>query len=365
VDQRSIVELQKQWWKRTNPQVLASHYAPVSTPYWGLDLHVPPAQIGERKRACAEVRARAQEFTGGDTLIVERIDFSVAMVPAIAGAGFQYDQHTSWSIPITDRIQDLRVSRFDPNHPLMVEYVKRLEQLLKHWSWETYLPSLADYLGPMDILAGLLGPQNLAMALYEEPAEVNKRAMDAAEFLRDMIAYEIQLHRDAGMTDGIAEGFSVWLPGTGVRPSEDFSALVGLEHFQEFFIEPLSHVFQGLDSCFLHTHSAAIQCVPGFLQLRNLGAIEFGNDPGGPTLDQRIEAGRLIQSHGVPLQMGSWNIPLPLADMERLVKSLDPRGLLVRFQTGSLEEARDLYQATKSWGGQCQTQPHDPCSGLA
>jgi hypothetical protein len=36
--------------------------------------------------------------------------------------------------------------------------------------------------------------------------------------------------------------------------------------------------------------------------------------------------------------------------MEKLVKSLDQRGLMVRFQTNSLEEARDLQIAVKEWG---------------
>ncbi len=350
MDQRRIVQLQKQWWKRTNRQVLASHYAPVSVPYGGLDIEIPVNEIGPRKLANAEARMKAQEFTGGDTLIVEGVNFSVAMVPAIAGAGFAYDQHTSWSIPATDRIEDLRIRRFDPGHPRMAEYVKRLEQLLKHWSWQTYLPSLADYLGPMDILAGLLGPENLAVALYERPEDVKSRAMDAAEFLREMIAYELRLHRDAGMVEGVTDVFSMWLPGTGVRMSEDFSALVGPEHFHEFFVEPLSRVFESVDSAFLHTHSAAIQCMGGFVGVRNIGAIELGNDPGGPGLERRIEAGRMVQARGLPLQMGSWNMPLPMSEMERLVKGLDPRGLIVRFQAQSMEEARELYAAVKEWG---------------
>ncbi|MBI5723826.1 MAG: hypothetical protein HZA50_07710 [Planctomycetes bacterium] len=351
MDQRKTVELQRRWWKRQNTEVLAGHYCPVKTSFGGLDLDIPPKDIGQRKRANAQALLEAAEKTGSDVLVAEGVNFSVAMVPAVAGAGFAHDEHTSWSIPVAQCIADVKVNKFDRGNPMWVQYERRLEELLKHWGWDSYLPSLADYLGPMDILAGMLGPENLSIALMEEPDEVRRRAMDAADFLREMIAYEVSLHRSAGMTEGVTNCFGIWLEDSGVLGSEDFSALVGLGHFREFFVEPLSRVYESLDSCFLHMHSAAIQCLPGILEVSNLGGIELGNDPGGPDLDKRIAAGRMIQQAGKPLQMGSWNIPLSMADMERIVKSLDPRGLLIRFQAKSQEEARDLYQAVKQWGG--------------
>jgi hypothetical protein len=283
------------------------------------------------------------------------------MVPAIAGTGFSHSDHTSWAEPVAAKITDVKINKFDRNHPLWVAYERRLEELLKHWSWDSYLPSLADYVGPMDILSGMLGPANLSIAMMDEPDEVRKRAMDAADFLRDMIGYEVSLHRSAGMTEGVTDCFGIWLEGTGVRGSEDFSALVGLEHFRNFFVAPLSRVYTSLNSCFLHTHSAAIQCMPGILEVDNLGGIELGNDPGGPGLEQRIAAGRLVQQAGKPLQMGSWNIPLSLADMEHIVTSLEPQGLMVRFETRSQSEARDLYQAVKEWGHKTQALQNANC----
>ncbi|MEI8195133.1 MAG: hypothetical protein WCI73_04420 [Phycisphaerae bacterium] len=350
MDQRPIIERQRQWWRRENTQVLVGHYFPVTVPYEGLDNDVAPQDIGWRKQANAEANMKAAETAGSDMLVVERVDFSVAMVPAIAGAGYARDQHTSWSVPVAEQIGDVRIKPFNRADPLWVQYEQRLEDLLKHWAWDSYLPSLADYLGPMDILAGMMGPENLALAMIEEPMEVQKRAMDAADFLVDMIAYEVGLHRSAGMRDGVTDGFEVWLEGTGVRGSEDFAALVGLDHFRQFFVEPLSRVYGSLNSCFLHTHSAAIQCFPGILEVHNLGAVELGNDPGGPGWERRVAAGRLVQAAGKPLQMGSWNVPLPREQMEAIVRGLDQRGLMVRFQAANAAEARELGAAVREWG---------------
>ena len=350
MDQRRTVERQRRWWRRENPEVLVGHYFPVEVPYGGLDNDVAPQDIGWRKRANAEAEMKAAEAAGSDMLVVEGVEFSVAMVAAIAGAGYARDQHTSWAVPVAEQIGDVRVKSFDRGDTLWVEYERRLENLLKHWAWDSYLPGLADYLGPMDILSGMLGPQNLAMAMVEEPEEVTKRALDAADFLKEMIGYEVGLHHSAGLREGVTDNFGVWLEGTGVRGSEDFAALVGLDHFRQFFVEPLSRVYESLDSCFLHTHSAAIQCFPGILEVRNLGAVELGNDPSGPGWEKRVAAGRLVQAAGKPLQMGSWNIPLPRAQMEAIVRELDPRGLMVRFQATGVAEARELGDAVREWG---------------
>jgi hypothetical protein len=90
-------------------------------------------------------------------------------------------------------------------------------------------------------------------------------------------------------------------------------------------------------------------CLPAILACRHLGAIEFGNDLNGPGVAARIACGRMVQAQGLALQMGSWNMPLPLAEMQQIVSALDPRGLLVRFQTQTLDEARQLNELVCAW----------------
>ncbi|HCE45256.1 MAG TPA: hypothetical protein DET40_17085 [Lentisphaeria bacterium] len=346
MDNRSIAELHKKWWKRENSQILVSNYFPVRIPCGGLDIEIPPSQMAARKMANAA--AIADAGVPSDTLNVQAVNFGPALLPAMAGAGFEYDAHTSWSVHAYDSANLAKVETFDPKHPLWQKYIQRLEPLLENWRWDTYLPSLADYLGPMDIVAGLIGSEKLAMELYDNPDDVKRLAADAAKLLSETISCELELHRKAGLADGVTDGFSVWLPGRGVRLSEDFSTLVGPGQFQEFFHQPDSYVCEKFDSVFMHVHSGASQCLPGFLDVRKMGAIEFGNDPNGPGTDDRIEAGKLVQKKGHPLQFSSWNIRLDKEEILKIVKSLDPKGLLVRFQTDSIEEARDLYNMIKN-----------------
>ena len=341
---RAVCELQNHWWTRGNAQPLVGIFAPVDVPFSGMDLDVPPSAIAERKRRNAAVLA----VVPSDKLSVACVNFGPAFVPALAGAGFTHDAHTSWSVPVAERIQDVKVRPFDPSHELFQAYAARLEPLLAAWSWDTYLPGLADYLGPMDILAGILGPENLALAMIDDPDEVRSHAMNAAQFLRDMLAYELAMHQQAGMTAGCTDVFSTYLPGRGVRYSEDVSTLVGEAHFREVFFEAHAAWIAGLDSVFLHIHSAALACLPAILDIPGLGAVELSNDPNGPRLSALIAAGQRVQAAGKPLQISNWEHPLTEDEIKRLVTELDTKGLCITLQAESIPHAHHLYDLAKN-----------------
>lgn len=341
---QGIRQQHEAWWRRTNREPLVGLFAPVAAPYGGLDVDVAPGEIARRKRA----NAAALGAIPGDKLVVASVNFGPAMVPALAGAGYDRDRHTSWSVPVAARAADLDVKPFDPGHPLIVAYRERLEALLADWSWDTYLPGLADYLGPMDILAGMLGPETFCLELQDHPDALRPHAMAAARLLRDLLAFETGLHRKAGMTDGLTDCFCQWLPGRGVRFSEDCTALVGESHVRGGFLEPNAAWLAGLDSAFMHVHSTALQGLPAILDLPNLGAVEISNDPNGPDLDAIIRAAGLVQARGLPVQVSNWEHPLSDADIARLVRGLEAAGLCITLQAASIGEAERLYRLAKS-----------------
>lgn len=338
---RDLIPLHLQWWARTNARPLVGLFAPVAAPYGGLDIEVSPKDIAMRKLRNAE----ALSVVPGDKLMVAGVNFSTAFVPALAGAGFAYDAHTSWALPVATRAAELHIAAFDPAVPLFAQYLRRLEPLLAHWSWDTFVPGHADYLGPLDILAGMLGPEALALEMLDHPDDVRAKALDAAAFLRDMLDYELRLFRQAGLQGGVTDCFATWLPGRGVRYSEDVSALVGEALFRDCFLEADAAWIAGLDSPFLHLHSAALACLPGVLDIPNLRAIEISNDPNGPPMEALVAAARRVQATGKAVQVSNWEHPLTARELDLLL-SLDPTGLCVTLQARSLEEAHALYSRT-------------------
>lgn len=343
---RDRIRLHQQWWRRTNTIPLALIYTPLPArpARWrGLDVDVPVAEIAERKREAAD----RQYLIPKDVLVTGYINFATALIPAMLGAGFEYNEHTSWAIPTINSIVDVRITPFDPNHPLFRAYIERVAALLADWTWETYLPANYAYLGPLDLLAGLLGPQQLCLDLFDHPDYVKGKAIEAAHFLIEMVNYELALFRKAGFTDGTPCAFNYWLPGRGFLFSEDFCALVSRKHYAEFFLEPDILFCRAVDSAFLHVHSAGTQCIPAILENPYVRGIELANDAGNRDIRVVIEAAELVQAKGLPLQVSSWEHPLVDWEMRLVLDELDPHGLLVAFQARSLEEAHTLYRMIK------------------
>ncbi len=340
---RQLIALQMQWWERANAAPLVTTYAPVAAPYGGFDVDVPAAQIAERKianlRACAAAPA--------DVLPVAYPNLGTAFLPALAGARFEYDGATSWAHPCAASAAELRIAPLDTGHALWRRFEELMRALLLQWSWDTYVPGLTVMLGPMDILAAMLGPETLAMELYADPDAVARAAMDAAGLFLQVHDAQCRMLADAGLTDGMADWMVTWLPGRGVCMSEDFAALVGEAHFRQFFAPADGRIFSQMDSGMLHLHSGALATLPGVLDLPGLRAMELSNDPNGPDLDTLIGAARQVQARGLPLQMSNWERPLADDDIRRLLAALDPRGLKVTLQASSLDEARRLYDLAK------------------
>jgi hypothetical protein len=351
------IRLHQAWWAHTNEVPLALIYMPSLPPPTGesapaatipaqrrgLDIDLPPEELVLRKLAGIEAQYRVPK----ETLVVARTNFATALIPAMLGAGFEYNEHTSWAIPTASSIRGVRITRFDPQQPLFRAYIERQAALLAHWSWDTYLPANEAYLGPLDLLAGLLGPQQLCMDLFDHPDHVKGKALEAAHFLIDMVNYELALFRKAGFTDGTPCAFSYWLPGSGFLFSEDFCALVSRKHYAEFFLEADIAFCRAVDSAFLHVHSAGAQCLPAILDNPYLRGVELANDAGNRDIRVVVDGAKLVQARRLPMQVSSWEHPLEDWEMRLVLDELDPHGLLVAFQARTIEEAHDLYRLTK------------------
>jgi hypothetical protein len=339
VTNRERIALHRLWWARANEVPLALIYTPARYPYGGLDVDVPPERIHERKRANAAVAYAIPR----DTLVNGYVDFATALIPAMLGAGFEWNEHTSWAIPAVDSILDVRITSFDPGQPLFRAYIERVEAMLAGWTWDSYLPANYAYLGPLDVLAGLLGPQQLALELYEHPDYVKELAIEAAHFLSEMVRHELELFRKAGITGGTPCAFGYWLPGDGYLFSEDFCALVSRKHYAEFFLEADMLFAQAVDSAVLHVHSQGAQCIPAILENPHLRGMEIANDINNRDIRVVIEAAKQVQARGLPLQVSSWEHPLEDDEVDLILSELDPRGLIVALQARSVEEAAALY----------------------
>lgn len=305
---------------------------------------MPVSDIKEQKLQNAEIASTVQQ----DKLVTGNINFGPALGPSLFGAKFEYGKDTSWNHPITSSITELEIVKPSFDNPLWIKYEERLEKALEGWSYDTYIPCISDFLGPLDTLSALIGPENLSMALLLEPDVVKEKSIQIAYYLIDIFQYQSSLIKSAGLTTGNADVFCKWLPGGGVTMSEDFSALVSPAHYEEFFLEPDSILAESMNTPILHTHSVAHKTMDNFVKIRNLKNIEIGNDPNGPNMDTRIIAAQKIQKAGLGLEFGSWCIPLPIEEIDKALNSIEKEGAMFCFQPRSIEESKDLYKHIKN-----------------
>ena len=344
-DARRLVELHEAWWNRRNTRPLVKNWCPMKVPFGGLDVNVPVSEIGERKLRNAEARHASKALQ--DWPVTAGVNFATALYPAAAGAEYMFDRHTSWTVPGVSSVRDIRIGPFDPGQGLYAEYVKRLEAVLERWSWDTYLPVTSGYDGPGDILAGFVGPEVLAIELYEHPSDVKAAIEMATDFMCEVVAFERGLFESAGVRDASATTFGTIQPGYAGLFVEDFTALIGPDHYREFFLDADRRIVQQFDSVLFHTHSAGFRNIAVMLDLPPNTAIEFGNDPKGPATAERIGVVKSILGDGRPAVCGSWDIPLPEEDIDCIVSALPAEGLDVRFQCRTAEEALELYERIK------------------
>ena len=345
VDLRAQAEKYVSWWNRENGRPLVNSYFPKDLPYGGLDVEIPVEDL--EGRALANAEALHHSPVPQDSLIIARVNFGTVLYPAVAGAEAKFEKHTSWAVHTANSIDDVKLLPFDPGHPVYREYRTRLEVLLDQWNWETYLPVPSDYAGPFDILSAFLGPENLMIEMMSNPDAVRKAVDAATQFTIDVIRFEKELFRSAGFREWSPTLFGSWQPGWAGLFVEDFSALVGPHHYRDFMLEPHRRILEEFDTALFHTHSAGYKNNLEMLALPEGVAFEFGNDPGGPDTELRLETARAIMSDGRPLMLGSWSIPLPDEEMNRIVDSLPAQGLDLHFQCTSAEHADVLYRRIK------------------
>ena len=127
---RETIELQMQWWRRENTRPLVGTFAPIKFPCGGMDVDVSPHEIVERKIA----NLRAGAVIPADDVPVAYPDFGTAFIPTLAGAGFEYDGRTTWSIPCASSVVELKLKPFDTGDPLWKKFVERMK-LAERLEW--------------------------------------------------------------------------------------------------------------------------------------------------------------------------------------------------------------------------------------
>ena len=342
--------LHREFWRGKLRRPMLGVFHPVKFP--------SPPPPGERRcpfdfaRSAAEIversrRAWARPPAGVDDRIsAALVDFGVAFLTALAGGKFEYDHWTCWSVPIASSVTQLRLKPFCADDPLWADYLAKLRALR-----DAEIPNIAiglpDMTGPLDMLSGLVGGQQLCMDMMTEPGAVADALAACLEIWQGVYrAHERELGLQHG---GTFNRFNLFTPGRGALWSEDFTALMSPGLYERFGQKIDHAIAAGFDCTFMHVHSAAGACLPLIAEIEPLSGIEISNDPNGPPIEKLLEWGRLVQAKGKSLIMSNWNRPLEDDTIRRILGSLDTSRLLITLQCTSPDQAEHYARLVREY----------------
>lgn len=210
--------------------------------------------------------------------VMDFADFGPGVLAAMLGSELDNSRGQIWFLPCAEDITKLHVS-YDPEN----KWAKRIKDLYRagidRWNGSVIM-TLPDLGGIMDILASLIGAENLMFALVDEPEEVKRvqREIQQAwyEAYRD---FSEALAPQGAITDwnGILSR------ERGYIPQCDFSYMLGPEMFDEFVMPILREDMKRLKHTIYHLDGiGAKKHLEQLLTLPELNAIQWVYGVGQP-----------------------------------------------------------------------------------
>lgn len=203
-----------------------------------------------------------------------------------------------------------------------------------------YAIGIPDLQGGGEILAVLRGSQELALDLYDHPAEIVPAIAESnAAWLTCYRACFAIIHRNpAPLSQGYVDWLGVWSDTPAVTVECDFAALVSPPMFRRFFLPALEEQVGWIGRTIFHLDGPrALPHLDTLLGLRGLTGIQWGPGDGAPPMREWVPLLQKIQAAGKRQVL----ICEP-ADVPVLISELQPEGLLLSVGCGSPAEADAL-----------------------
>jgi hypothetical protein len=196
-----------------------------------------------------------------------------------------------------------------------------------------------EFLAPLTALAEIRGNTEMALDVYDRPAELERGLM----ILTELWGALTQAHykRLPAWHGGYSSGQRhVWAPGRIGEFNEDPVFMFSLRHHKRFIIPAHRRLVQFIEYPYIHLHSTQMHSLDHLLDMDDLPAIEYTPDYGS-VIAELIPTMIKIQKRK-PLIVHAY---LSEAEMRMIIEQVPPEGLWVISRTAGPEEARRLQDA--------------------
>lgn len=199
--------------------------------------------------------------------------------------------------------------------------------------------------GPSDILCAILGVENAAVSLIDNPDGTKKVLNQITKNLESF--FRAQSYLLPKFLDGYVIGqYELWAPEPVIRIQEDYSNLFSSEMYQEF-LQPLDKKLAGITRyTLIHLHSSSLHLIENFLEVNTIRAFQITKDPNVESIDVMINALKKVQEFNKPLVVKG---RFTKEDYSVLKNNLKPAGLCIQPVVKSKDEVTELLTLLRIW----------------
>jgi hypothetical protein len=232
------------------------------------------------------------------------------------------DYATLWArhcYPDLGAVPDLRLFPDNPWFQKLLEFTR----LLARHSQDLYPLATPLLRGPVDLLAALVGSEQLVLATYDIPERVQQLAEQCAEIFVAVARAQFDLLPP--FHGGYSQLQHIWAPGSTVMTQQDAALFFTPKKYRELLLPADRLILKSFEYTIMHLHSTVLHTLDDLLALDELACLQIVVDPAGPPVEALLPTFKKVQACK-PLVIFA---DLNARELDLILNTLSPRGLCV------------------------------------
>ena len=195
--------------------------------------------------------------------------------------------------------------------------------------------------GSTDTIGALVGQEEMACALMEEPGRIHVLFDAIANTQRELVIDQFSLIPPfyAGYGIGL---YNIWAPGRVIWLQEDLSALTAPKHYKEFLRPVAETICAGFDFTLMHLHPASFFQLDSILEVDAIKVVQINKDNGGPSVSEMMPLLKKVIECGKKLVLGMGD--LNREDIDAVYRNLPGHSTALSIVTPTVQEAQTLIE---------------------
>ncbi|MBF9014201.1 MULTISPECIES: hypothetical protein [unclassified Oceanispirochaeta] len=279
----------------------------------------------------------------GETFPIFDPNLGPDIFQAFYGQDLEFGEVTSWTHPKIETAEDLSKIKFDKENL----YLKKIEEMTDYALQQCdgkFIVGYTDLHPGMDFLASWRGNDKVCMDFYLDPDLLKQMIRLGTEGFQDIFDHFHNILSAAGQPSANWMG----IPSAGKLhiPSNDFSALIGNELFDEYCLPILQKEVKTMDTNIFHLDGRGVaNHIDSILTVPEIDAIQWVQGVGDDQpIMQWVPFFKKLQDAGMPVIAD-----VAVSELEDFMAAVRPEGICLWVGADSDEEEERILERLLHW----------------